>query len=226
MAPVEQAARRTASRAAPLHALQLPRHAPHVRSEPILLRPSRYPHRMRLSLRPTLRASGLLFGAAWCTLLALACSGSQQPSGSEPQLTSGPEASEPESTQLAHNEPAPPQTIGPETLDECRALMPNCTRLELRTHSICYGTAPGPSAPRSEHACVCHDCDTDADCSPKAPPSKAFGPPEKRTIACREVSSTCGPGGRTCLSACDEGRCGNREQCADGLCWPVEQRPP
>ena len=181
---------------------------------------------MRLSLRPTLRASGLLFGAAWCTLLVLACSGSQQPSGSEPQLTSEPEASEPESTQLANNEPSAPKTIGPETLDECRALMPNCTRLELRTHSICYGKEPPDSSPRRKRACVCHDCDTDADCSSKAPPSKAFGPPETRTVACRELSSTCRPGRRSCLSACNEGRCGDREQCLDGLCFGVEPLPP
>lgn len=221
MAPFEQAARRDsrfARRDSPLRALA---------ASPILLRPSRYPRPMHPSQRPTLRASGLLVGAAWCTLLILACSGSQQPNGSEPQpstrLSAEPQSSEP---QLATNEPVQPKTIGPETLEECRALLPNCTRLELRTHSICYGKAPPETAPRSRRSCACHDCDTDADCSPKTPPTKGFGPPVKRTIACREISSTCGPGGRTCLSACDEGRCGNRERCEDGLCWPVEQLPP
>jgi hypothetical protein len=95
---------------------------------------------------------------------------------------------------------------------QCQAPSPACRHPEVSTAHICYGTNPGPNAPHSQQVCVCHLCNTDAECGA-----------DRR---CEAQSPTCGAPQRSCIERCVKGECPNGYLCGDGWCLPQRAAPP
>jgi hypothetical protein len=101
---------------------------------------------------------------------------------------------------------------GPTDVSQCEWPGGKCKHPEIGAAALCYGTNPGPNAPWSMRACVCHQCMADTECG--------IG---KRCVLSKP---RCSAAVRICADSCVAGACPPEMICAEGACLAKPGPPP